>query len=55
MCDVEFHHALCITRYVVPLTRYVVHVQYLLSRDWAGLKWHPVLKVWEHLQDKHSE
>ena len=29
--------------------------QYLLSRDWAGIKWHPVLKVWEQLQDKHSE
>ena len=28
---------------------------YLLSRDWAGLKWRPVLKVWEQLQDKHSE
>ena len=29
--------------------------QYLLSRDWAGLKWCPVLKVWEQLQDKQSE
>ena len=27
---------------------------YFLSRDWAGLKWPPVLKVWEQLQDKHS-
>ena len=25
------------------------------SRDWAGLKWRPVLKVWEQLQDKYSE
>ena len=24
----------------------------LLSRDWAGLKWHP---AWEQLQGKHSE
>ena len=28
---------------------------YLLSRDWAGLKRCPVLKVWEKLQDKHSK
>ena len=28
---------------------------YLLSRDWAGLKWCHVLKVWEQLRDKHSE
>ena len=28
---------------------------YLLSRDWAGLKWHPVLKVWEQLQDEHRK
>ena len=28
---------------------------YLLIRDWAGLKWHPVLKEWEQLQDKPSE
>ena len=28
---------------------------YLLIRDWTGLKWHPVLKVWKQLQDKHSE
>ena len=28
---------------------------YLLSRDWAGLKWRPVLKVWEQLQDKYSK
>ena len=26
-----------------------------LSRDWAGLKWRPVHKVWEQLQDKRSE
>ena len=30
-----------------------------LSRDWAGLKWRPVLKahvqVWKQLQDKPSE
>ena len=26
-----------------------------LSRDWVGLKWRPVLKVSEQLQDKHSE
>ena len=25
---------------------------YLLRRDWAGLKWHPVLKVWGQLQDE---
>ena len=28
---------------------------YFLSRDWAGLKWGPVLKVWEQLQDKHGK
>ena len=28
---------------------------YFLSRDWAGLKWRPVLKVCEQLQDKHSK
>ena len=28
---------------------------YLLSRNWVGLKWHPVLKIWEQLQDKHSK
>ena len=28
---------------------------YLLSRDWVSSKWHPVLKVWEQLQDKHSK
>ena len=28
---------------------------YLLIRDWADLKWRPVLKVWQQLQDKHSE
>ena len=28
---------------------------YLLSRDRTGFKWRPVLKVWEQLQDKHSE
>ena len=27
---------------------------YLLSRDLAGLKWRPVSKAWEQLQDKHS-
>ena len=27
----------------------------LLRRDWAGLKWRPVLMVWEQLQDKHNE
>ena len=27
---------------------------YLLSRDWVGLKWRPVLKVWEQLHDNHS-
>ena len=29
--------------------------QYVLSRDWVGLKWHPVLKVREQLQDKRRE
>ena len=29
--------------------------QYLLSRDWGGLKQRSVLKVWEQLLDKHSE
>ena len=29
----------------------VVH----LNRNWEGLKWRHVLKVWEQLQDKHSE
>ena len=28
---------------------------YFLSRNWAGLKWHNVLKVWEPLQDEHSK
>ena len=28
---------------------------YLLIRDWEGLKWRPVLKVWEQLQDKRSK
>ena len=28
---------------------------YFLSRDWGGLKWRPVLKVWEQLQDEHSK
>ena len=28
---------------------------YFLSRDWASLKWRPLLKEWEQLQDKHSE
>ena len=28
---------------------------YLLSRNWAGLKWLPVIKVWEQLKVKHSE
>ena len=28
--------------------------KYFLSRDWAGSKWHPVLKVWGQLQDKYS-
>ena len=28
---------------------------YLLGRDWVGLKWHPVLKVWKQVEDKHSE
>ena len=28
---------------------------YFLSRDGVGLKWCPVLKVWEKLQDKHSK
>ena len=28
---------------------------YFFSRDWAGSKWCPVLKVWEQLQDKHSK
>ena len=28
---------------------------YFLSRDWAGLRWHPVLKEREQLQDKHSK
>ena len=37
----------------VPIYREVL--EYLLSRDWAGLKWRHVLKVWEQLQDKHSE
>ena len=27
----------------------------LLSRDWAGLKWRPILKLLEYLQGKHSE
>ena len=26
-----------------------------IKREWAGLKWHPVFKVWEQLQDKHSK
>ena len=30
-------------------------VQRPLSRDWVGLKWRSVPKVWEQLQDKHSE
>ena len=25
---------------------------YFLTGDWADLKWHPVLKVWEQLQEK---
>ena len=28
---------------------------YLLIRDWAGLEWHPVLKVRWQLQDKQIE
>ena len=28
---------------------------YFLSRDWAGSKWHPVLKVWKKLQDKYCK
>ena len=28
---------------------------YFLISNWVGLKWRPVLKVWEQLQDKHSE
>ena len=28
---------------------------YFLSMDWAGLKWRPVLKVLEQLQDKDSK
>ena len=23
--------------------------------DYVGLEWHPVLKVWEQLQDEHSK
>ena len=28
---------------------------YCLGRDWAGLKGHPVLKVYEQRQDKHNK
>ena len=28
---------------------------YFLNRDWASLKWHLVLKVWEQLHDKHNK
>ena len=27
---------------------------YFLSRDWVGLKWRPVLKVWEQLKEKKN-
>ena len=29
--------------------------QYFLSRDCAGSKWCPVLKVWEQPKDQHSK
>ena len=27
----------------------------MLSTEWVGSKWHPLLKVWEELQDVHSK
>ena len=38
-------HCTCINKYG----------SYLLIMDWAGLKWNPVLKALEQLQDKRSE
>ena len=48
-------------RTVSPLVRYrssskiKKYGSYFLSMDLAGFKWHPVLKVWEQLQGKHSK
>ena len=30
-----------------PFLRIKKYSSYFLIRDWAGLKWHPVLKVWD--------
>ena len=38
-----------------PIEKYQEVQQYLLGRDWVGLKWRPVVKVWEQLQDKPSK
>ena len=48
--DINLQCVFGLTVYMYPEVR-----QYLLSKDWVGLKWCLVLKVWEYLQDKHSE
>ena len=50
----NIHTQLCLAR--TEVVKFInKYGSYLLIRDWAGLKCHPVLKVWKHLQDKHSE
>ena len=47
----HFDCVVTLLNYILLLSRSTVVFS---SRDWAGSKWCPVLKVWEQLQDNYS-